>query len=123
MERWSLAARETWVVGDRMHDVRGARANGVECVGVLWGYGSAEELQQAGAEHLVASYGDGLPHDLAHLVVESAFGLRGGFWGRVDDGADPQAINAEANGKGGRDKTGCGEREPLSAAWPAGGRP
>jgi hypothetical protein len=50
------------------------------------------------------SYGDALPHDLVHLVVESAFGVRQGFWGRVDGGADPGAISREANRRGGRDK-------------------
>jgi hypothetical protein len=50
------------------------------------------------------TYGDGLPHDLVHLVVESAFGLSGAFWGRVDEGADPRIINAEANRRGGPDK-------------------
>jgi hypothetical protein len=50
------------------------------------------------------SYGDALPHDLVHLVVESAFGLAQGFWGRVDGGADPGAIAQEANRRGGRDK-------------------
>lgn len=48
------------------------------------------------------SYGDELPHDLVHLVVEEAFGLRGGFWARVDAGIDPTRINAEANRKGGK---------------------
>jgi hypothetical protein len=51
-----------------------------------------------------ASYGEALPHDLVHLVVESAFGLAEGFWGRVDAGADPAVITREANRKGGRDK-------------------
>ncbi len=55
MDLRSLAAGETWVVGDRLHDVRGARANGVKCIGVRWGYGSAEELRQAEPDHLVAS--------------------------------------------------------------------
>jgi hypothetical protein len=50
------------------------------------------------------TYGDDPPHDLIHLVVEAAFGLRRGFWGRVDAGADPAAISAEANRKGGKDK-------------------
>jgi hypothetical protein len=50
------------------------------------------------------TYGDGLPHDLVHLVVESAFGLKRGFWGRVDEGADPKRISEEANRIGGRDK-------------------
>ena len=51
-----------------------------------------------------ANYGDALPHDLIHLVVEAAFGLAQGFWGRVDAGADPGAIMAEANRKGGDNK-------------------
>lgn len=56
------------------------------------------------------SYGAGLPHDLVHLVVESAFGLRRGFWGRVDAGVDPGRIAEEANRRGGVDKyAGFGE--------------
>jgi phosphoglycolate phosphatase len=41
-----------WMIGDRAADVVAARANGVEPVGVLWGYGSAEELSGAGARTL-----------------------------------------------------------------------
>jgi phosphoglycolate phosphatase len=37
------------MVGDRHHDVAGAAAHGVPCVGVLWGYGDADELLDAGA--------------------------------------------------------------------------
>ncbi|MDI1448108.1 hypothetical protein [Polyangium sp. 6x1] len=50
------------------------------------------------------TYGDELPHDLVHLVVEAAFGLKKGFWGRVDAGVDPARINDEANRKGGANK-------------------
>jgi len=50
------------------------------------------------------TYGDALPHDLVHLIVESCFGLSSGFWGRVDRGADPERIAAEANRIGGKDK-------------------
>jgi phosphoglycolate phosphatase len=35
------------MVGDRHHDVLGARANRVVSIGVLWGYGDREELHQA----------------------------------------------------------------------------
>jgi phosphoglycolate phosphatase len=45
----SIQPRSTAMVGDRMHDVMGAIANGVFPVGVLWGYGSREELVNAGA--------------------------------------------------------------------------
>jgi len=37
------------MVGDRSHDVVGATAHGVRCIGALWGYGSPDELTQAGA--------------------------------------------------------------------------
>lgn len=40
----SLAAEETVMIGDRKHDLIGANATGVKGVGVLWGYGSREEL-------------------------------------------------------------------------------
>jgi phosphoglycolate phosphatase len=48
-----LDPRRTVMVGDRMHDVEGARANGVSAVGVAWGYGSAEELRAAGPDAIV----------------------------------------------------------------------
>ena len=37
------------MVGDRRHDVEGAREHGIDTIGVLWGYGTAEELSTAGA--------------------------------------------------------------------------
>ena len=40
------------MVGDRSHDVHGAAAHGVPCIGVLWGYGDAHELTSAGATDL-----------------------------------------------------------------------
>lgn len=43
------------MVGDRHHDVEGARENGIPCVGVLYGYGSREELEKAGADYLTDS--------------------------------------------------------------------
>ena len=50
------------------------------------------------------TFGNYIPHDLVHLVVETAFGLRNGFWGRVDAGIDVARINAEANRIGGANK-------------------
>ncbi len=38
------------MVGDREHDVLGAKANGLDAIGVLYGYGSREELELAGAK-------------------------------------------------------------------------
>ncbi len=48
----SLSPAITVMVGDRAHDVLGARANRLFSVGVLWGYGSTEELVSAGADAL-----------------------------------------------------------------------
>jgi phosphoglycolate phosphatase len=42
-------------VGDRDHDVIGAHAHGLAAIGVLWGYGTEEELTAAGADALVAA--------------------------------------------------------------------
>jgi hypothetical protein len=50
------------------------------------------------------TYGDAIPHDMVHLVVEEAFEIADGFWGRVDRGVDPARINADANRTGGANK-------------------
>ena len=39
----------TLMVGDRKYDVEGAAAFGIRTAGVLWGYGTREELESAGA--------------------------------------------------------------------------
>jgi hypothetical protein len=49
----------------------------------------------------------GLPHDLCHLVTESALGLRRAFWGMVADGMEPAHVrgvsdHVAATGHGGR---------------------
>jgi phosphoglycolate phosphatase len=47
------------MIGDRKHDIIGAHKNGVKALGVLWGFGSREELEQASADFL-AEYPDTL---------------------------------------------------------------
>jgi phosphoglycolate phosphatase len=44
------------MIGDRVHDIEGARANGIPVVGVTWGIGDVTEL--SGADALVASPGE-----------------------------------------------------------------
>jgi phosphoglycolate phosphatase len=55
------------MIGDRDHDVIGARANGVVPIGVAWGYGSRHELETAGARWIVDS-----PAAVADLVLDLA---------------------------------------------------
>ena len=40
------------LVGDRKFDVIGAIENGISCIGVLFGYGDREELEEAGADEI-----------------------------------------------------------------------
>lgn len=42
-------ATECVLLGDRHYDVTGATEHGIDCVGVTWGYGSLDELREAGA--------------------------------------------------------------------------
>ena len=75
LESAYLLPGDTTMVGDREHDIRGARLNGVLAIGVLWGYGSREELIAAGAEHLLEQ-----PRDLGRLA--SSEGLSSAAAGR-----------------------------------------
>ncbi|MDB5619768.1 HAD family hydrolase [Tardiphaga sp.] len=53
------------MIGDRKHDIIGAAKNGMAAVGVLYGYGSREELSEAGATRLCKS-----PKDIADLITQ-----------------------------------------------------
>ena len=46
------------MVGDRMHDVVGARRHGLDCLGAGWGYAAPGELEEAGAAAVYAEVGD-----------------------------------------------------------------
>lgn len=43
------------MIGDREHDIIGAKKNGIDSLGVLYGYGSYNELKNAGASYIVES--------------------------------------------------------------------
>lgn len=43
---------EVVMVGDRLHDIKGAKANGIKSIGVLYGFGDREELELAGADKI-----------------------------------------------------------------------
>ena len=44
----------SWMIGDRHHDIDAATEVGTHSIGVLWGYGDREELEAAGATHVVS---------------------------------------------------------------------
>ena len=64
LETVGAAAEESLMVGDREHDVLGAHAVGVPCLGALWGYGSREELLSAGADALAET-----PEEMAEWII------------------------------------------------------
>ena len=54
------------MIGDRHHDVHGAKEHGIDTIGVLWGYGDAAELESAGVVGLAAD-----PSALGTLLLNS----------------------------------------------------
>ena len=49
------------MVGEREHDVLGAKQVGIDSIGVLFGYGNREELEQAGATYIAEAVNDICP--------------------------------------------------------------
>lgn len=49
---------EVIMIGDRKHDIIGAKTLGIKGIGVLYGYGSKEELEGAKADYIVKSVED-----------------------------------------------------------------
>ena len=61
----SIEHNDSVMIGDRKHDILGAINNDVLGVGVLWGYGSRDELEGAGATACIQQ-----PNDLIQIISE-----------------------------------------------------
>ena len=59
----NLDTSQTVMIGDRYHDVIGAKQNQIFAIGVTYGYGSEEELRSYGADVLAHS-----PNDILRLI-------------------------------------------------------
>lgn len=66
LERESIARPETLMIGDRAQDMIGAKANGLQAIAILWGYGTKDELNASGARSFIAT-----PQELIDLVSGS----------------------------------------------------
>ena len=53
------------MIGDREHDVLGAKQEGLDCMGVLYGFGNREELEKAGAVYIA-----GTPEDIVGIILK-----------------------------------------------------
>jgi phosphoglycolate phosphatase len=69
LSKHDLSPSHCLMVGDRRYDISGAHAVGMRGLGVLWGYGSRDELETAGADRLVES-----PAELAATVLAMTSG-------------------------------------------------
>ena len=92
-----IAYEKVYMIGDRKFDIQGAKAIGVESVGVTYGYGSMEELKEAHADYIVRSV-----EELRTLLMREAEALK----------AEREAKQQNANGAG-QKKKGI-----LANVWP-----
>ena len=60
-----VSPSDTIMVGDRLFDIEGAKHFGMECIAVLYGYGSQEEFERYGAEYIVET-----AEDVANLILK-----------------------------------------------------
>ena len=56
--------RRTVMIGDRIHDIEGAKKIGIDSIGALYGYGNREELENAGALFIADT-----PQDITKLLL------------------------------------------------------
>lgn len=62
------------MIGDRNYDIDGGQKNGMDTIGVTYGYGSEEELAQAGATHIAHSVAE-----LSDILLDDAPRAEGVF--------------------------------------------
>ncbi len=58
LESQEIAPQNAVMIGDRRFDMIGARNHGIKAIGALWGYGSKDELINAGADEICAHPGE-----------------------------------------------------------------
>lgn len=58
LEKGCLTAEDAVMIGDREHDIFGAQENGIDTIGVLYGYGSKDELEKAGTMYIAETVDD-----------------------------------------------------------------
>lgn len=61
----SIVPSETIMIGDREYDMLGAKANNIRGLGVLWGYGTKDELEKAGAYSCITH-----PSELISIMMD-----------------------------------------------------
>ncbi len=81
IESLGVSADSVLVVGDRSYDIEGAKANGADSAGVLWGYGTKFEFIESGADFLAEK-----PEDVEAIALglfEQTEAVNGIYSGRI----------------------------------------
>ena len=58
LKEHNIDINDAIMIGDREHDIIGAKKNGLKSMGILYGYGSEEELRAAGADYIAKNVED-----------------------------------------------------------------
>ncbi len=66
VDTFGIRKEEALMIGDRENDIRGAAENGIRPLGALYGYGSYEELYEAGARDFVKIPGE-IPETIGRI--------------------------------------------------------
>lgn len=83
LKELDTAGNETVVVGDKKYDIDGAKANMLDSVGVLWGYGNRVEFAEAGAKFVAEKIDDVFSIALGYF--EQTEEVNGIYSGRIID--------------------------------------
>lgn len=83
LKELETAGNETLMVGDKSYDINGAKANMIDSVGVMWGYGSRVEFAGAGAKFIAQKIDDIFSIALGYF--EQTEEVTGIYSGRIID--------------------------------------
>lgn len=63
LDKESLDPKKSIMIGDRKHDIIGAKKVGMKSIGITWGYGSTDEHLEVGADFIIST-----PQDLGKFL-------------------------------------------------------
>jgi len=70
VQQQGLDPRSAIMIGDRSHDILAGQGLGMKTIGVLWGYGSRDELVESGADVIVETV-SALVVEVEHLTKQT----------------------------------------------------
>jgi len=83
---------KVYMVGDRKFDVEASKNIGVECIGVSYGYGSRDELKEAGADYIADSV-----EELSAILLDAGQELRQSLIQKLQaEAPQPQAAKTQS---------------------------